>query len=220
MAGMAGAGGATLRGRRVPRGAVRPRDSLPHAGMASTEVTTLLGRVRSGDDAALDGLFSVVYDELHRMARRQLRKESEGHTLSATALVHEAYIKLVGNEGTGAEWSDRRHFFAIAARAMRQILVDHARARLAQKRGGGGIAVTLGDALSSGERDEESLIALNDALDRLAALSPRLAKIVEFRFFAGLTDAESADVLGVSERTLNRDWRKARAFLSRELADA
>lgn len=178
------------------------------------DVTELLELARRGEHAAMDRLFAAVYEQLRALARRQLRGERSGHTLSATALVSEAYIKLVGSVG---EWADRTHFFAVAARAMRQILVDHARARLAQKRGGGAVRVTLADDAAAEARDEAELIALNDALIALSEQSPRLASIVEFRYFAGLGNAEIGEVLGVSERTVQRDWRIARAFLAREL---
>jgi RNA polymerase sigma factor (TIGR02999 family) len=182
-------------------------------------VTQLLARAGQGETGALDDLFAVVYGELHRLAQAHLRREHAGHTLNATALVNEACLKLLGRTTAGS-LNDRQHFFAVASRAMRQILLDHARARLAQKRGGGlGPHVTLGDQVAGEGRDEETLIALNDALTQLAQVSERLGRLVELRYFAGLDDAEIAAILGVSVRTVNRDWRTARAFLSRHLQD-
>jgi RNA polymerase sigma factor (TIGR02999 family) len=183
----------------------------------SVEVTTLLTDARRGDDAATDRLFALVYDELREMARRQLRHEREGHTLNPTALVHEAYLKLVG--GAGA-FEDRSHFLAVAARAMRQVLIDHARARHAKKRSGSKVRVAFDEERVHGGHDESMLIALDDALTALSDLSPRLARVVEFRYFAGLTENEIASALDLSVRTVQRDWRKARAWLSRELADS
>ncbi len=183
--------------------------------MAEAEVTLLLERARSGDSAAMESLFRVVYEELHRLAQLHVRREHDGHTLGATALVHEAYIKLFGQDAVAL--NDRTHFYSVASRAMRQILVDHARARLAQKRGGGGISVTLGDQVAGAEPDAVNVIALNDALHELAKVSERLGRIVELRYFAGLTEAEIGAILGVSARTVQREWRTARAFLSREL---
>jgi RNA polymerase sigma factor (TIGR02999 family) len=182
----------------------------------SSPITLLLARARRGESAAVDSLFAMVYGELRRLARIHLRGAGEGRTLSATALVNEACMRLLGPASDGA-LNDRTHFFAVASRAMRQILLDHARAKLAQKRGGGAVAVTLGDDVAGDGRDEENLIALNDALTALSKNSERLARIVELRFFAGLNDVEIAAVLGISPRTVQRDWRAARAFLSREL---
>lgn len=182
-----------------------------------SEVTALLARARDGESEALDSLFGMVYAELRDLARVHLRRESEGHTLSATALANEACMKLLGPAASGS-LNDRTHFFAVASRAMRQVLLDHARARLAAKRGGAGAAfVTLGDSVATADRDEAQLIALNDALEALTRTSERLGRLVELRFFSGLTDAEIAEVLGISARTVQRDWRAARAFLSREL---
>jgi RNA polymerase sigma-70 factor, ECF subfamily len=185
-----------------------------------TEVTLLLARARQGESAALDALFAVVYGELRVLAQSHLRGERSGHTLSSTALVNEACMKLMG-PATAGSLSDRRHFFAVASRAMRQILLDHARARLASKRGGAdAVFVTLGDDQSGGEvQDEEQLIALNNALTALSRTSERLGRLVELRFFAGLNDEEIGAVLGISSRTVQRDWRAARAFLSREMLE-
>lgn len=183
----------------------------------SSQVTLLLARARQGESAAVDTLFSMVYGELRRLAQIHLRGDGAGRTLSATVLVNEACMRLLGPASDGA-LNDRTHFFAVASRAMRQILLDHARAKLARKRGGGAaVAVTLGDDVAGDGRDEENLIALNDALTALSKNNERLGRIVELRFFAGLNDAEIAAVLDISPRTVQRDWRAARAFLSREL---
>lgn len=175
-------------------------------------VTQLLARVSMGDAGALDQLFPLVYDGLRGAADRALRAERPGHTLGPTALVHEAYLKLVGGELPA---SDLGHFMTIAARAMRQILVDHARRRLAHKRGDGGIAVTLDFDIADRGMAADDVIALDDALDRLAELNPRLRDVVELRFFAGLGEEEIAKALGITSRTVQRDWAKARAFLYR-----
>jgi RNA polymerase sigma factor (TIGR02999 family) len=175
------------------------------------EVTRLLAELRTGDRTALDRLFPLIYDELHGRAHHQLARHRPGDTLSTTALVHEAYLKLT--DSAGQSYNDRIHFFAVASRAMRQILVDHARRKLAEKRGGGLRPVSLDPAdLASPDRAEE-LLALDEALGELAALDERLARTVELRFFGGLSVEETADVLGTSPRTVKRDWRKARAFL-------
>lgn len=163
----------------------------------------------------IDPLFSLVYDELRRAAHHQLRREGEGHTLCTTALVHEAYLRMAG-QGTAA-WRSRGHFMAAAAKAMRRVLVDHARRHLAAKRGGRPRQVSLDDVALAVEEQAETLLALDSALGRLAALDERLARVVECRFFAGLSDEETAEVLGVTPRTVWRDWAKARGWLYREL---
>ena len=179
-------------------------------------VTQLLQAVRSGDARAVDGLFARVYDELRRLAH-QVRRGRAGETLCTTALVHEAYVKLLPSEDMS--WESRAHFFAVAARAMRQVLVDAARRRVAEKRGGGDAQfVTLGDEAHAPPVRSEELLALDEALHCLAALDERRARVVEYRFFAGLTAEETAKVLGVSVPTVERDWRAARAWLTRELA--
>lgn len=190
-----------------------PESQIPVAG----NVTRLLARVEAGDSDALDRLFPLVYAELRRAAEQTLRNEAPGHTLQPTALVHEAYLKLVG----GAIPSrDRGHFLSIAARAMRQILVDHARRRRAAKRGGGIRIATLdGNAPDSGGEIDD-LVALDDAMERLAGVSSRLRDVVELRFFAGLNEDEIAKTLNVTTRTVQRDWAKARAWLHRELYPA
>lgn len=178
-------------------------------------VTRLLARAREGDAEALDELFPLVYETLKGISRRQLRSRGAGCTLSTTELVHEAYFKLV--PGTGVEWRDRKHFHAVAARAMRQVLVDRARRRTADKRGGDRTRVTLTDRHLKFRMRLDELVALDEALERLEARNERLGKVVELRFFGGMTAGEAAEVLGVSTRTVERDWTKARLFLHREL---
>jgi RNA polymerase sigma factor (TIGR02999 family) len=179
------------------------------------QVTQLLRRFQDGDRRALDEIYPLVYDELRVAARRALAREREGLTLQATELVHEAFFKLVGSENVA--WQGRAHFIAIASRAIRQILVDHARRVQADKRGGGAEHVTLGDADGPFTMPSEEMLALDDALSRLSALEPRLRTVVEYRFFGGLSEREIAEVLGVSERTVQRDWIKARAWLHKEI---
>jgi RNA polymerase sigma factor (TIGR02999 family) len=178
----------------------------------SGEVTRLLRGLREGEPEALDRLLPLVYDELRRLARRQLNRESAPRTLPATGLVHEAYLKLAG--GGAFEAANRPHFLAIAARAMRQVLVDHARRRHAARRGAEWIPTTLTDSLRDAAIDADEMLALNDALDRL---DPRQRQVVECRFFAGMEEAEIAAALGLTARTVRRDWVKARAWLYRAL---
>ena len=179
-------------------------------------VTDLLALAAAGDRGALDRAFPLVYEELRRLAHRQLRRESEGHTLSTTALVHEAYLKLV--DQTRGEWRDRAHFLAIAATAMRRILVDHARRHGTDKRGGADRPLPI-DSLEQLPLEDraEFLVDLDDALSRLASLDERQARVVECRFFGGYTEEETAKTLGVGLRTVKRDWAKARSWLHREL---
>ena len=179
------------------------------------QVTELLRRFADGDRQALDQIYPLVYDELRLAARRALARERDGMTLQATELVHEAFFKLVGADGV--QWQGRAHFIAIASRAIRQILVDHARRVRAEKRGGGAEHVTLGDADASLTVPAEEMLALDDALVRLGDMEPRLRTVVEYRFFGGLSEREIAEVLGVSERTVQRDWIKARAWLHKEV---
>jgi RNA polymerase sigma factor (TIGR02999 family) len=202
---------------------LRSNDSAESsAATGPGDVTRLLDAARAGDRAALDRLFATVYAELHALARHQLAGRAAGATLSTTVLVHEAYLKLVG--GAIVDYRDRRHFFALAARAMRQIIIDGARRARAQKRGGEMIRIVLDPSRiasgTSAEADAAELIALDDALTALENLSERLARIVELRFFAGLSVEETGDVLELSPRTVKRDWRKARAFLFDALAGA
>jgi len=183
---------------------------------ASQDVTGLLQRASDGDPVAFDAVFPVVYEQLRGMAHRQLRRENVGHTLGTTALVHEAYLRLVDQRQS--RFRDRAHFFAIAATAMRRILVDHARRHGALKRGAGARRVPLEsvDLLAADDR-ADLLVALDAALVRLADLDPRQAKVVECRFFGGLTEDETAEALGVSPRTVKRDWAKARSWLYADL---
>ncbi len=179
------------------------------------DLTGLLQAWRSGDQAALNELVPLVYTELHRLAHFYMSRERSGHTLQTSALVNEAYLRLI--DATGINWHDRAHFFAVSAKIIRQVLMQHARARHARKRGGANVKVELGDAfVPSPERDAD-LIALDDALKALAESDPREASIVEMRFFGGLSEAETADVLGISDRTVRREWDHARAWLLREL---
>ena len=177
------------------------------------EVTRLLHAAQDGDQEALDRLVPLIYEDLRRLAHRQLDREGGGHTLQTTALIHEAYLKLAGPGGAQAA-SNRAHFMAIAARAMRQVLVDYARRRKAAKRGGGVIYATLGDAAEPVDASADDLLALSDALDQL---DPRQRQVIECRFFGGMEEKEIAEALGVSERTVRRDWVKARAWLHRAL---
>jgi RNA polymerase sigma-70 factor (ECF subfamily) len=184
---------------------------------APSDVTGLLLAWGDGDRAALDALVPVVYDALHAQATRTIRREEAGHTLSATALVHEAYLRLVDQARVRVE--NRGQFYGVAARVMRQILVDHARSRGAAKRGGAAHLITLSDtAAVSGEPGVE-ILAVHEALERLAALDPEQARLVELRYFAGLTIAEAAAALGVSPSTAKREWTVASAWLRRELED-
>lgn len=178
-----------------------------------TEVTVLLARARAGDDAALGAAYSAVYDELKRAARLQLRRMRDD--FQTTALVHEAYLKLAGGARLAA--IDRNHLLALSARAMRQVLVDDARARKADKRGGGQDALTLTASLGSGDAAAIEVLALDELLTSLHRLDERAAQIVELRYFGGYEETEIAAMLGITDRTVRRDWRKARAFLLAEM---
>jgi RNA polymerase sigma-70 factor, ECF subfamily len=179
------------------------------------EPTDLLLRAADGEHAALDAVFPLVYDELRRLAHRQLQREATGHTLSTTALVHEAYVRLI--DQTRVEWRNRAHFLAIAAMAMRRILVDHARRQRREKRGGALRRVPLEHADVPVEERAAVLVALDDALERLASLDRRQARVVECRFFGGMTEEETATALGIGLRTAKRDWAKARSWLYQEI---
>jgi RNA polymerase sigma factor (TIGR02999 family) len=168
-----------------------------------------------GDDGALATLLPLVYDELRQLARRHLRGERQGHTLQPTALVHEAYARLVDQERI--PWQGRTHFFAMAAETMRRILVDHARKRHAAKRGGQGIRITLDESLAVAERRDVDVISLDDALNGLARLDATQAKLFELRYFSGLGIEETAKVLGISPATVKREWSAAKAWLYREM---
>lgn len=184
-------------------------------GLDPGAVTRILSRLRAGEAKAADELLPLVYDRLRALARGQLARERPGHTLQATALVHEAWFKLANLPDVALQ--DRAHFLAVAARAMRQILVDHARGRGAAKRGGDWDRVTLDAALAQLDRGAVDVVDLDGALERLADMDPRKARVVELRFFGGLTLPETAEVLGVSTRTAEGDWYMARAWLRREL---
>jgi RNA polymerase sigma factor (TIGR02999 family) len=183
----------------------------------SGEITALLAQWRTGDPHAAQRLVPIIYGELRALADRYLRRERADHTLQATALAHEAYVRLVGQHAT---WENRAHFFGVAAALMRRILVDHARRKRAGKRGGPQPRVPLDERIDIDDQRSVELIALDDALKSLAGLDPQHARIVELRFFTGLTFDEIAAVLGVSESTVKREWRLARAWLERELSAA
>lgn len=181
---------------------------------AETQITDLLARVRAGEPEALSTLFALLYAELRVLARRQLAGHRRG-TLSTTAVVHEAYLKLLS--GQPADLDSRRHFFSLSARAMRQILIDHARMRLADKRGSGQVVPLLDDEAGKVEARAEELLDLDQALERLSDSDQRLSQIVDLRFFAGLSVDETAELMALSPRTVKREWRKARAFLYHEV---
>jgi RNA polymerase sigma factor (TIGR02999 family) len=187
----------------------------------TAEITTLLKAWSRGDAAALDRLTSLLYDELRRMARGYMRHEHPGHTLQTTALVNEAYLRLV--DAKGVDWQDRVHFLAVAARIMRRILVDAARSRASAKRGGGMARVDHSSAIDfdrlpqAGSDRAAELCALDDALIGLSQMDPRRAQVIELRFFGGLTVDETAEVLKISPQTVMRDWKLARSWLAREL---
>jgi RNA polymerase sigma-70 factor, ECF subfamily len=178
------------------------------------EVTRLLLAWRHGDRKALENLIPLVYDELHRIAQRCMQRERPGHTLQPTALVNEAYLKLTGRADIA--WQNRAHFFAVAARSMRRVLVDHARGRATKKRGGGGAGHVVDTGALSQPKTVE-LLVLDESLARLTALDEEQGRIVELRFFGGLTEEETAEVLDVSQKTVHRKWLLAKAFLQREL---
>lgn len=181
------------------------------------EVTQLLADWGKGDRSALDKLFPLVHSELRRIAQRQMSQERPGHTLQATALVNEAYLKLAGQQGF--DWQNRAHFFAVCAQVMRHILIDHARAHARDKRGGGAIQVSLNDALVVAEDQAAHFIALDEALRVLERLDPQKGKIVELRYFGGLSIEEAAEVLNVSPRTVRREWQRAKAWLYRMMTE-
>lgn len=185
---------------------------------SATDVTLLLASWRDGDAAAAGRLMPLVYDELRRLSRRYLRRERPDHTLEPTALVHEAFLRMV--DASHPQWQDRAHFFAVAAQQMRRILVDHARAHGADKRGGDAVRVPLDEDMAFQQRPAADLLALDAGLDALAALDERKAKIVELRYFAGMTLAEVARLLDLSVATINNESRLARAWLHRYLKGA
>jgi len=182
---------------------------------SSKDITRLLVDWGNGNRAALDELIPLVYDELRRLASRYMRRESQGHTLQTSALINEAYLRLVDQKNV--QLQNRAHFFGVAARLMRQILVDHARSRSRIKRGGGAQMVTLAEQ-SVMYKEAADVIALDDALKNLAEMDPRKSQIVEMKFFGGLTNEEVAEVLKVTSRTVEREWRKAKAWLQRAIS--
>jgi RNA polymerase sigma factor (TIGR02999 family) len=184
-------------------------------GSSSSQVTELLVRWRDGDREALDSLLPLVYDELRRIARHYLQGERSGHTLQSTALVNEAYVRMVAQDFP--QWQNRAHFFAVAAQLMRQILVDHARSHRASKRGGNVYKVSLDEAEEQPLATDVDIIALDDALKNLAEMDLQQSRVVELKFFAGLSIEDTAEVLNISPSTVKRDWITARAWLYREL---
>ena len=195
--------------------------SLPRMEQMSSseeEVTALLRRWRDGDEAALNKLTPLVYDELHRLAHNYIRRERPGHTLQTTALVNEAYVRLV--DQNSVDWQNRAHFFGVAAQVMRHILVDYARQQTAVKRGGGVERFNLDEGLIISKESAAELVALDEALKALSNLYPRRSKVLELRYFGGLNNKEASEILNVSETTIERDWRFARAWLFREMRPA
>ena len=191
----------------------------PSSDSAAPDVTSLLLAWRRGDADASEQLLRIVYEEMHRQAARAMRREESAHTLQATALVHEAYLRLVDQRRV--EWRNRAHFFGVAAQLMRRILVDHARARQAAKRGGGQRAISLVDVESAHDSESDAsaieVLALHEALERLAVLDPLQARLVELRYFSGLNIEETAEALDISPATVKREWVIARAWLRREV---
>jgi RNA polymerase sigma factor (TIGR02999 family) len=181
------------------------------------DVTQLLIKWSKGDKAALDELMPVVHSELRRLARRYMARERPGHTLQTTALINEAYLRLVDQQGV--EWQDRTHFFAVAAQVMRHILVDHARKYQSDKRGAGAQKIPLDDLVVANQQRAAELVTLDEALDDLAALDPRQSQIVELRFFGGLTVEETAEVMKIAPITVMREWRTAKAWLRDKCSD-
>lgn len=184
---------------------------------AAQNVTDLLVAWTRGDRAAHEQLMPLIHRELRRLANHHLRQERRGHTLQATALVNEAYLRLIDQKSPG--WQNRAHFFGIASQLMRRILVDYARGRLAAKRGGDAIKLSLDEAIVLTPERPEEVVALDEALDRLAAIDPRKSQVVELRFFGGLSIDETAEVLKISANTVMRDWSTAKAWLHREITD-
>ncbi len=178
-------------------------------------VSVLLAQWRKGDERVLESLTPLIYDNLRQIARRYMSSEGDGHTLSATALVHEAYIRLIGAD---VPWQDKAHFLAVAAREMRRVLVDHARSNNRQKRGGDWRRVTLQDFDQASEQSTFDIIAIEAALQKLSVFDERKARVVDLMVFGGLTAIEAAEVIGVSEVTVRREWRMAKAWLGHELA--
>ena len=191
---------------------------LKHVTQGAENITDLLVGYGRGDKEALDKLMPIVYEELRRQAARYLRREQAGHTLQTTALIHEAYVRLVDQRHV--QWQNRAHFFGIAAQMMRRILVDHARTKKRAKRGGSDIKVSLADATVPVKERDLDVVALDEALSRLAQIDEPQSRVVELRFFSGLTVEETAEVMGISPATVKRDWSMAKAWLHRELSGA
>lgn len=191
------------------------RGSMANSMPADGEVTQMLADLSAGKPEALDGLMPIVYDKLRAIAHNQLRRERSGHTLTTTALVNEAYLKLVNINRV--QWQDRAHFFAVCARAMRRILVNYAEMKKANKRGGGQPHVEFHDVMALAKTRSDELLALDEALDRLEKLNERRCRVVEYRFFGGMSIEETARTLEISPATVKREWAMARAWLNREL---
>jgi len=185
--------------------------------LSPQEVTQLLADWGKGDRSALDKLFPLVHAELRRIAQRQMNQERAGHTLQATALVNEAYLKLVGQQEL--EWQNRAHFFAVCAQMMRHILIDHARAHARDKRGGGAIQVSLNDVAVIPDEQASYFVALDEALRHLENLDPQKGRIVELRYFGGLSIEETVDLLNISPRTVRREWQRSKAWLYRMISE-
>jgi RNA polymerase sigma-70 factor, ECF subfamily len=182
------------------------------------EITQLLAEWSDGNQSALDELYPLVYDELHRLARRYMSRERQGHTLQTTALINEAYVRLVDQRNV--HWANRSHFFAISAQIMRRILIDHARRHAYAKRGGGAQQVSLDEAAIVTRTAGAELLRLDEALKSLAEMDPRRSQVVELRYFGGLNNEEIAGVLNISENTVTRDWNMARAWLHQQLSES
>lgn len=187
------------------------------ADIKAVQTTALVNRVAAGNREASERLFELLYEDFRRLAAMYLKKERAGHTLQPTALVHEAYLRMI--DQTRVAWHGRTHFFAVGAQAMRRILVDHARKQRRLKHGGGRYRVQLGENMAVSPRSDEDLLAVDEALTRLAQVDPRQATIVELRFFGGLSVEEVAEVLGISKRTVEKEWTMVRAWLRRELSE-
>jgi RNA polymerase sigma factor (TIGR02999 family) len=185
--------------------------------LVKTGVTQLLRAWGRGDEGALEQLAPLVENELHRLAHKYMRREGPGNTLQTTALVNEAYLRLLGRQQVS--WQNRAHFFAVSARIMRRILTDFARSRRLLKRGGGTVQVSWDEALAVSQEQDADIVAIDDALNQLALLDPRKSQVVELRFFGGLNAAETAEVLNISEQTVLRDWKFAKSWLMRALAN-
>lgn len=198
---------------KIPCSLLAPR---PMSAPTPNEFTTLLVAHHSGNQEASQQLISLIYQELRQLAQYYLQEERPDHTLQATALVHEAYLRLFA-DGGGFVWRDRAHFFAIAARQMRRVLVDYARQNNAAKRAGGAIKVSLEEISGATVEPDEDVIALDEALGQLEVIAPRASQVIELRFFAGLQEQETAEVLGISRATLKRDWDFAKAWLFSQL---